>query len=140
MALASSGLMSIGGIATNRSINLELGEAQNATSGMGNSNLRTLAGVASGSISMSDFYGASAGSCTSFTSSTVGISSTAACAQAVASTFYHNGNNSFPIVGDDVYSNSSCSIALQNGYYKMGTGNWILVNIGTVTQSAACRR
>ena len=60
MALASSGTMSIGGTTTNRSINLELGRSATATSSMGETDLRTLAGVASGAISMDDFYGASA--------------------------------------------------------------------------------
>ena len=60
MTLASSGTMSIGGTTTDRSINLELGRSATATSSMGETDLRTLAGVASGAISMSDFYGKSA--------------------------------------------------------------------------------
>jgi hypothetical protein len=59
MTLANSGTMSIGGSTANRSINLELGRAAGATSSMGESALRTLAGVASGAISMSNFYGKS---------------------------------------------------------------------------------
>jgi len=60
MTLASSGTMSIGGTTTDRSINLELGRSATATSSMGETDLRTLAGVASGAISISDFYGKSA--------------------------------------------------------------------------------
>lgn len=59
MALASSGTLSIGGSTANRSINLELGRSATATSSLGESALRTLAGVSSGAISISDFYGAS---------------------------------------------------------------------------------
>ena len=59
MALASSGTMSIGGTTTDRSINLELGRSATATSSLGETDLRDLAGVASGAISMDDFYGAS---------------------------------------------------------------------------------
>lgn len=59
MTLATSGTMSIGGTTANRSINLELGRSATATSSMGETSLRTLAGVSSGAISMSDFYGAS---------------------------------------------------------------------------------
>jgi hypothetical protein len=59
MTLVASGAISIGGTATNASINLELGRAQNATSNMNESALRTLAGVPSGAISMSSFYGKS---------------------------------------------------------------------------------
>lgn len=60
MALETSGTMSIGGTTTNRSINLELGRSATATSSMGETDLRTLAGVASGAIGIDDFYGASA--------------------------------------------------------------------------------
>jgi hypothetical protein len=59
MALENSGTMSIGGSTAGRSINLELDKSATATSGLGDADLRTLAGVASGAISMSDFYGAS---------------------------------------------------------------------------------
>ena len=59
MALATSGTMSIGGTTANRSINLELGRSATATSSLGESALRTLAGVSSGAISMSNFYGKS---------------------------------------------------------------------------------
>ena len=62
MALESSGTMSIGGSTSGRSINLELGRSANATSSLGETDLRDLAGVASGAISMSNFYGASAAS------------------------------------------------------------------------------
>lgn len=59
MTLNASGPLSIGGTTTGQSINLELGLAQNATSGLGDTNFRTLAGVATGAISMSNFYGKS---------------------------------------------------------------------------------
>lgn len=59
MPLVSSGEISIGGSTTNRSINLELGRSATATSSLGESALRTLAGVSSGAISLSSFYGKS---------------------------------------------------------------------------------
>jgi len=59
MALESSGTMSIGGPTSGRSINLELSKSATATSGLGDADLRSLADVPSGAISMSDFYGAS---------------------------------------------------------------------------------
>ena len=59
MALASSGSISIGGSTSGRSINLELGRSSTASSSLGESALRTLAGVSSGAISISNFYGAS---------------------------------------------------------------------------------
>ena len=60
MALESSGTMSIGGSTSGRSINLELGRSATATSSLNETDLRNLAGVASGEISIDDFYGASA--------------------------------------------------------------------------------
>jgi hypothetical protein len=61
MALATSGTISIGGTTANRSINLELGRSATATSSLGESALRTLAGSSSNTaISMSEFYGKSA--------------------------------------------------------------------------------
>jgi hypothetical protein len=59
MALETSGTLSIGGTTTNRSINLELGRSATATSSLGETDLRDLAGVASGAIAIDDFYGAS---------------------------------------------------------------------------------
>jgi hypothetical protein len=59
MTLVSSGELSIGGSTTNRSINLELGRSATASSNLNETALRTLAGVASGQISISNFYGKS---------------------------------------------------------------------------------
>lgn len=57
MPLNSSGPISIGGSTTGQSINLQLGRAATAQSSLGESALRNLAGVASGQISLSNFYG-----------------------------------------------------------------------------------
>lgn len=63
MTMVSTGEISIGGSATsgglNRSINIELGRSATATSSLNETALRTLAGVASGAISLSNFYGKS---------------------------------------------------------------------------------
>lgn len=66
MALATSGALSVGIAAgqnqnPKRSINEELGVAVTTTQTLGNAALRDLAGVSSGAISFSDFYGKSAG-------------------------------------------------------------------------------
>ena len=61
MTMVSSGPISIGGSATtgglNQSINIELGRSATATSSLNETALRTLAGVPSGAISLSNFYG-----------------------------------------------------------------------------------
>jgi len=66
MALATSGTLSIGdfagsGITPRRSINEELGASLTTPQSLASSTLRNLAGVSSGTISFSDFYGATAG-------------------------------------------------------------------------------
>lgn len=73
MTLNASGVISIGGSTSGQSINLELGRAATATSSLGESALRTLAGVASGTISMSNFYGKSNFTPTTRVYTTVGI-------------------------------------------------------------------
>lgn len=59
MTLNSSGPISIGGSTTGQSINIELGRSATATSSLNETALRTLAGVPSGAISLSNFYGKS---------------------------------------------------------------------------------
>jgi len=64
MTLVTSGLIAIGGTGAtylNRSINLELSLAYNANSNLNQTNFRSLASVSSGTISLSDFYGKTAG-------------------------------------------------------------------------------
>ena len=59
MTLNSSGPISIGGSTAGQSINLELNRAAGATSSLNEEALRALAGIASGQISLSSFYGKS---------------------------------------------------------------------------------
>ena len=57
MALESSGALSIGGSTLGRSINLEIGRVSTATSSLNETQLRELAEILSGTISIADFYG-----------------------------------------------------------------------------------
>jgi hypothetical protein len=67
MTLNSSGPISLGGTGTNASINLELSQSATAQISMNDTNVRTLAGVASGAIIMpTNFYGKSAGATVNF--------------------------------------------------------------------------
>jgi hypothetical protein len=63
MTMVSTGPISLGGTGTsgglNQSVNVELGRSGTATINMNESAVRTLAGVASGAISMNNFYGKS---------------------------------------------------------------------------------
>lgn len=60
MALCNSGAMSMGGSTIGRSINCELGCSGTAQISLNDAEVRDLAGVSSGAISLNDFYGASA--------------------------------------------------------------------------------
>jgi len=59
MTLNASGPISLGGATTGQSINLELGNSATALASINSTQFRTLAGVASGQISLSNFYGKS---------------------------------------------------------------------------------
>lgn len=59
MTLNASGPISFGGSTTGQSINLELGVSATALASINSTSFRTLAGVASGQISVSNFYGKS---------------------------------------------------------------------------------
>jgi hypothetical protein len=61
MALNNSGPLSFGGSTVGQSINLELGVSATATASINSTAFRTLAGVSSGQISVSNFYGKSNG-------------------------------------------------------------------------------
>lgn len=57
MAINLSGQVSIGGVVVGESIELELAMDGTTELGLGDPAARTLAGVPSGPISISDFYG-----------------------------------------------------------------------------------
>lgn len=59
MALNNSGPISLGGSTVGQSINLELGVSATALASINSASFRNLAGVASGAISLSNFYGKS---------------------------------------------------------------------------------
>ena len=59
MTLALSGVMSLGGSTSERSINLELGRSATATISMNEADVRGLADITSGAISLSNFHGKS---------------------------------------------------------------------------------
>ena len=80
MALNPSGPISLGGSTVGQSINLELGNAATATASINSAPFRTLAGVATGQISLSNFYGKSNVPPTFFaSSSTVNAASIKIC-------------------------------------------------------------
>ena len=72
MTLNSSGPISLGGSTTGQSINLELSQSATAQVSLNDTNVRTLAGVASGAIIIpTNFYGKSAGATVNFNDASV---------------------------------------------------------------------
>ena len=83
-----------------------------------------------------DFYGQSASSCTSFSASE---ESREPCEMDPEITYYHNGSGAYPVTGDDVFTDSSCSTALGEGSYKMASGNVMVVaEGGQVSETFSC--
>ena len=75
---------------------------------------------------------------TSFSSSTVETSGEV-CNAAISQTYYHNGSNVLPAIGDNVYSNTSGTTSLSSGFYKISSLSNIRVNSsGVVTEIGIC--
>lgn len=87
-------------------------------------------------IAMSLFYTSS--SCTSFTSTSV--ASKEACELEPEDILYHNGSGTYPVVGDNVFTDSSCEEPLSEGSYKMASGNVMVIEgeSGEVTSVFSC--
>ena len=87
-------------------------------------------------ITMSLFYTSS--SCTSFISTSV--TSKEPCELEPEDTLYHNGSGAYPVVGDNVFTDSSCEEALSAGSYKMANGGLILISgfDGEVAATGSC--
>ena len=126
MALVTSGLIAIGGtgaVYTNRSINLELSLAYNANSNLNQSNFRSLAGVASGTISLSDFYGKSAATNTQIQPKYLGgrgASCVSVCETEDTNIVYTPGTYANFMTQTNLYSNSAGTANAANGWYSNG--------------------
>ena len=126
MALVTSGLIAIGGtgaVYTNRSINLELSLAYNANSNLNQTNFRSLAGVASGTISLSDFYGKSAATNTQIQPKYLGsrgASCVTVCETEDTNIVYTPGTYANFLTQTNLYSNSGGTANAANGWYSNG--------------------
>lgn len=78
-----------------------------------------------------DFYGESAVTLTSFSYNSEGaLSRGGACSlEDTPDTAYHDGSGTYPAVNDKVYSNSTGTTVLADGFYKYDNGN---VNAGSM--------
>ena len=75
---------------------------------------------------------------TSYSSSTKSNSSLLACGKSLDQTYYHNGSNALPIIGDNVYSDLAGSTALIDGYYKYTSNTTTLVSSGIIDSTYLC--
>ena len=130
MALPSSGPLSMQDIAT---------EFSQGSSNMSlytfGSTLPTPA-VTSNIELANDFYGQAASSCTSFAGSE---QSKEACELDPEITYYHNGSGTYPVAGDNVFTDSSCDEPLSGGSYKMASGDIMVIGEGgEVTSTFSC--
>ena len=126
MALPSSGPLSISDIKT------ELGASST------NQSLGTFSDTAGFAApdAISDFYGFSA-SLTSFLGSALQNGVKFICTQTQNVTFYHNGSNAFPVVGDNVYTNSGGTTPAV-GYSRVGLSYNLTNSAGVVTNIYPC--
>jgi hypothetical protein len=122
--LPSSGTISISEIATfyeGGSENLSLDELAGAID------------TGPPNIAMSLFYAV----CTSFAGSE---QSKEPCELDPEITYYHNGSGTYPVAGDNVFTDSGCSEVLSEGSYKMASGNIMVIEgeSGLVTTTFSC--
>ena len=97
MTLNSSGAISLGGSTSGQSINLELAKSATSVVSLNDTDVRTLAGKASGSITMpTDFYGKNLG--LPFTQRTSGVTTTIRWVKYVNSRFVAGGSTSTPLL------------------------------------------
>ena len=82
-----------------------------------------------------DFYGQSGVTLTSFGysgTSPFGSHSTACSEGGSSSTAYHDGSGTYPAANDNVYSDSSGTTALSDGFYRINAGQSINVESGAL--------
>lgn len=135
MPLNNSGPISLGGSTSGQSINLELGQSATAQVSLNDTNVRTLAGVASGAITMpTDFYG-KGGATVNFIDVTVlasGASGVSAGYRINPSAFdYQSVNGTFTALNQWVTPSSASEnyevfATLVSGALTFGTtGSWV---------------
>jgi hypothetical protein len=136
MALNASGPISLGGSTAGQSINLELSQSATAQVSLNDTNVRTLAGVASGAIVMpTDFYGKSAGATVNFVN--VDVTAAGVPSQSAGYRINANGSDYRVINGVDTLINQWVTPPSAGGNYEVfatvtsgavssgTTGSWV---------------
>ena len=128
MTLPSTGPLSI------NDIRVELGAS--AT----NQSLRAFSNTAGFTTpdAISDFYGYSHLTSFSYSGTLPYEDAATACSEGGGgSTAYHNGSGTYPVNGDDVYSDSSGTSPLSDGFYKRNDGKSMEIENGAVKGNPA---
>ena len=92
---------------------------------------------------ITDFYGYSASSCTSFLTNTTNTRNPCTLNSSNA-TYYHNGASTYPANGDTIYTNSSCTTtagAKNRRWFfssNSGGGTYLTNSSGVVTSVGIC--
>jgi len=132
MALVSSGEIALAGSTSGRSVALELGRSATATTSLNETPVRSLAGVASGTIALSNFYGRSNRASLSYTYSTNQTSAVAFQASGLAG-YVAGGTDITITVNSGVYLSSDSIVDPAIRIYGATSGDTItLVNNGYI--------
>tara|TARA_R110000796_G_scaffold47585_1_gene114303 strand:- start:582 stop:995 length:414 start_codon:yes stop_codon:yes gene_type:complete len=74
---------------------------------------------------------------TSFSSTLGSSNQTTACGLAKNQTYYHDGVNALPAIGDNVYSDSAGTIGLVRNHYSASSGTYHIQTGNTTVDSVA---
>ena len=130
MALPTSGPLSMSAIAT------EFGQASSNMSLYTFGSTLPTPTVTSNIELANDFYGQSASSCTSFSGSEA---SREPCELDPEIIYFHNGSGTYPVAGDNVFTDSSCEEPLSGGAYKMANNKVMSIGEdGEVSETYSC--
>ena len=83
------------------------------------------------SDAISEFYGYSAVTLTSFSGSVDRSNIFQACVAFLTQTYYHDGSGTIPVAGDVVYTNSGGTSPLGSGIYRSWNGGYMVLTFST---------
>jgi hypothetical protein len=139
MALPASGPISSSQVATEFSVS----QTNISLSNLG-TQLATPISAGSEVELATDFYGQSGVTLTSFgmqdPTEPAGSAASACSEGGTGGTGYHDGSGTYPVANDNVYSDSSGTTALSDGFYRIDSGQSINVESGTSSNPTNCGR
>lgn len=138
MAIPASGPISMSMLAT------EFSSSQTSDYSLGGLGTKLSSAVTYGQpVSMSVFYGQSLVTLTAFgmqdPTEPAGNASSA-CEGGSSNTAYHTGTGTYPAVGDTVYSDSSGTTLLVDGFYRINSGQAMNLENSEVQSLTNCGR